>query len=276
MYRKTALISGGTSGVGLSIVKELADIGYDVFFIGSDTRKGKNIEKQLAPQSFGTITFIPLDLSKPEEVNAFASAFVKKNNKLDLLANIAGVIYPNRTETTGGIEKTFAIGYLSAFILSQKLIPALQNGSAARIINVSANPKTILEPNISFDDLNYNKAYNGFKASINTIHAKTVLTSILSEQLRQQGIDVNCFHPGMVRSNLSRHMPMPLKLVAAILQAFMSKSAANGVYVCSAQDIQGVTGQLFVGKKPIPLQFSDDYKTQLWNYSHKMVNGILK
>ena len=60
---KTALISGGTSGIGLSIASGLLEKGYEVYLIGRNAEKGKAAERALDAQYPGKARFIPLDLS---------------------------------------------------------------------------------------------------------------------------------------------------------------------------------------------------------------------
>ncbi|NBA84623.1 SDR family NAD(P)-dependent oxidoreductase [Emticicia sp. CRIBPO] len=264
--KKTALVTGGTSGVGLSIVKGLIHEDYFVVFIGSNKTKGKALEASLGEQN---ATFIGLDLGNLNEVYRFTEDFVKTHSRLDLLANVAGVILPEREMTPEGFEKTFAVGYLSPFVLSVRLASLLKKTPGSRIVNVSAQARTILNTRLDFENLDFSKAYNGFKASIATVHAKTVLTVLLSEKLH---LDVNSFHPGIVRSDLTRHQPFFIRFLTRVFSPLMSKTSQNGIYVCISKDIEGISGQLYVDKKPVPLSFERDYKETLW----KKTNELLK
>ena len=272
---KTALVAGGTSGVGLSIVRELVKNNYNVFFIGSNQQKGKLIEAELRSISKSDIHFIQLDLSKVKDVTEFANTFIEQNAQLDLLLNVAGVVLPLRQETSEGIEKTFATGYLSAFILSNTLSSLLEKTKGSRILNVSGDPALIFKLKLNFDDLNFTKNYNGFKAAIATIHAKTVLTAMLSEKLLNKNIDVNSFHPGFVKSDLTRHLPFLMRILVGFISPFMPLKSKNGIYVSMADSLTGISGKLFVNKKPIPLNFDTDYKSKLWQETEKIIAKAL-
>ncbi len=275
MNRKIALVTGGTSGVGLSIVRALVQHNFGVFFIGTNKEKGKEIEAELNSANNTKNKFIALDLSNLNEVNTFANQFKSDAPKLDLLVNVAGIMLPKRQETAEGIEKTFATGYLSAFILCNAFIPLLEKGNQARIVNVSGSPSHVLKVNIDFDNLNFVKNYSGFKTAIATVHAKTVLTEILAKKLKDKNIDVNAFHPGTVKSNLTRNMHFLLKGLAKIATFFMASASKTGIYVSLSDNIVGTTGQLFVNKKPTPLRFDMAYKERLWEVTEGIAGRTL-
>lgn len=271
---KHALITGGTSGVGLSIVKALAERNYNVTFIGSNLAKGKAVETELTSTSPLKHQFVQLDLGELDAVKAFTTQFIKDNKALDLLVNVAGIMSPKQQLTTTGQDKTFAIGYLSAFLLSTELVPLLEKGNHPRIVNVSGQPSHVLKPVLDFDNLDFKNNYSGFKTAITTVHAKTVLTQILAEKLIDKHIDVNSFNPGFVRSDLSRNMPKVLQLLAKLAKPFMAKTSKTGIFVCLDDSITNVSGKLFVNKKPMTLCFDFEYREKLWEISKSTINSI--
>ncbi|MGB3049430.1 MAG: SDR family NAD(P)-dependent oxidoreductase [Polyangiales bacterium] len=268
---KTALISGGTSGIGLSIASGLLEKGYEAYLIGRNAEKGKAAERALDAQYPGKARFIPLDLSHLHEVKAFAKRFSEEHDRLDVLANVAGVMQPQRQLTEEGFEKTFSIGYLSAFILSTQLTPLLEKAPHGRIVNVAGVPAFIFGARLDFSDLSFSKNYTSFRTAITTVHAKTVLTEILAEKLAPKGIDVNSFHPGAVRSDLMHDMPRWGLLMNKLVQPMMSKSCKTGIYVCSSPEIEGVSGKFFKNKKATNLDFEPSYKERLWRETEAML-----
>jgi len=271
---KHALVTGGTSGVGLSIVKELVAHNYKVSFIGSNTTKGKAVETLLKQNSSLNHDFIQLDLGELSEVKTFTTQFINNNTSLDLLVNVAGIMSPQQQFTTSGQDKTFAIGYLSAFLLSTELFPLLEKGNNPRIVNVGGQASQVLKPILNFDNLDFKTNYSGFKTAITTVHAKTVLTQLLAEKLIDKNIDVNSFHPGIVKSDLSRNMPTGIKFLAKLARPFMAKTSKNGIFVCLDDSITGLSGKLFVNKKQTTLQFDFDYREKLWEVSTTLTNSI--
>ena len=99
---QTALIAGGTSGVGLSIAKALLQKKYEVYLIGRNKERGEGIETILNKEFPEKVHFIQLDLSNISEVKNFSKKFIEKHSKLDVLANVAGVMETSRKITEEG------------------------------------------------------------------------------------------------------------------------------------------------------------------------------
>ncbi len=276
MEKKNALITGGTSGIGLSIVKHLNKHNYNVYFIGTNVDKGTAIADELLKLTGNKGNFINLDLSNLSEVYKFTKEFSKTIDRLDLLANIAGVLIPKRTTTSEGFEKTLAVGYLSAYILSTELTPLLKKSSDSRIVSVSGGPATVLKELPDFDDMNSVKDYKGFGASVKAVHAKTALTQILSERYAEDNITVNSFSPGIVRSNLTRNMPASVRILMSVLSIFTPKTSKTGIYVCTSGEIKNISGKLFEKKNPIDINFPDAYIEKLTAKTEELLSKVVE
>ena len=276
MSSKTALVTGGTAGVGLAIARALARQDYSVWFVGRSREKGTAAEAELADVGTGRCTFVELDLSDLSAVLDFATRFKTEVPELHLLVNVAGVMLARRKPTSAGLETTFTVGYLSALLLCRELVEPLSKVPNSRIANVSGDPSHIIKARLDFDDLGFSRSYGGMRAAIKTVHAKTVLTQILAEPLRGEGIDVNAFHPGTVRSDLGRELAFPLNVLLRFAGLFMSRECKSGTYVCTSPDVTGVTGQLFVGTKATPLDFDQAYRDKLWEVSEQVLPEALR
>ena len=258
---KTALVTGGTSGIGRGIVEALGREGYDVFFVGTSPTKGKAVEEQLGQ---GTGRFIRLDLSDLRAVRGFAARFAEDHPVLDLLVNVAGVMLPSRQETAEGHEKTFAIDHLAAFVLSHELAPSLARARHGRIANVSAPARQVLKASLDFEDLQLREGYSQVRAVVNGVHAKTVMTEILADKFRAEGIDVIAFDPGPVKTDISRNVKGVFGALFRTATLFMPRVSKAAVYASTSSEMNGRTGQLVVGTKSQPLRFEPGYKARLW------------
>jgi len=281
MSQRVALVTGGTSGVGRSLVPVLVEQGFHVHFIGRNASRGNALAEELNAASPGepVCTFVQLDLSELRGVQDFALRFAAETPRLHLLLNVAGVLLPSRQVTSEGLEKTLAIGYLSAFLLCRTLAPSLAAAAAetgsARIANVAGSPAQVTKPQLDFDDLGLSKGYSGVRAAIRTVHAKTVLTAILAERLRPRSVDVNSFHPGLVRGSLGRDLPGPLSLLFRLGSPLLARTSKSGVHVSTDPSLKGTTGQIFVGTRPRPLSFDAAYQDRLWDTTTAMVDRVL-
>jgi NAD(P)-dependent dehydrogenase (short-subunit alcohol dehydrogenase family) len=271
---KTALIAGGTSGIGRSIAMALLETNYEVLLIGKNQSKGVALEAKFNANHPGRVQFIQLDLSEIKAVRSFAEQFAQKHSKLHLLANVAGVMESKRQITNEGFEKTFAVGYLSAFVLSTQLAPLLEKAPNGRIANVAGVESFIFKARLDFDDLTFSRDYGSFKVAITTVHAKTVLTQLLSEKYASAKIDINAFHPGAVRSDLMKNMPWLTRQMFKIPSLFMTKTSKTGIRVSIASDLQGTSEKYITDKKTVDLNFEKSYQDQLWKETEKMLAGI--
>ena len=190
---------------------------------------------------------------------------------LDLLLNVAGVMLPTRQVTPEGLEKTLVINYLSAVLLCRELAPLLAAARSPRIANVAGRAAFVLPQALDMDDLQFERAYRGPRVAILTLHAKTVMTEILAEELKPSGIDVNCFHPGPIKGDLGRHMALPLRAAFALVKLFMADTSKSGIYVSTSAELNGVTGQFFVGTQRQRLKFDANYKDRLRQQTDAML-----
>ncbi len=263
MRTKVAQVTGGTSGIGESLLPTLLQAGFRVHLIGRNAQKDREIEARLNAEDEGAATFIQLDLSDLGAVVAFAETFRQEVPVLDLLANVAGVMLPERQVTPEGFEKTFAIGDLSAYVLSTELTSSLAAATSPRIVNVAGVLKFALTPALDLDDLGFEKNQKGMDVAIKTVHAKTTLTEILAEHLGEHGITVNSFHPGAVMGDVGRNMAFPMSALFGVANMFMAKTSKSGIYVTTSDGVEGGTGQFLVGRKGTALQFEPEYKSGL-------------
>ncbi len=262
---KTALVTGGTSGIGRSIVSALAQRGYHVVALGRDKARGAAIEHE-ARGGPGRVQFVELDQSDLGAVRDFARTYAERAAPLNLLANVAGMTRPARKVTADGFEESFTVGYLSAVVLCSWLEPLLAKGDNARIINVGAAARTLLDTRLDLSDFDFSRKYSGFKTSLATVHAKAVMAQALAGRLADKDISVVCFNPGVIRSGLMRNQSLLLRAGYAAASFFMAPDSACGIHVATASDLRIKSGHLFdTPARTIPLAFDETYVNAVWN-----------
>lgn len=264
---KIALVTGGTDGVGRSLVRALFNEDYDVHCIGRNPDKGALLAKELTSGG-GSFQFWQADLSDLDEIEAFAGKLKNRVSKLSRVVFSAGVVLPKREETWQGLEKTFAVNYLSAYYLSKLLKPELMCG--ARVLFVSGSAGLVLKPRLDFSDLQLENNYNAVKAAANSVHAKTVLVQMLAKEWAEDGVNVNAFHPGVVRSGLTRNMPFLLDKAVRLASLALPSNSKTGIDAALADNYEGLTGYYFSGKKKL-LAFEERYCDQLREASEALL-----
>jgi len=91
---RTALVTGGTRGIGREIVASLAALGAGVYFCGTNRELGKNVEQELGNLK-GSVRFFPADISSMDQSRELIGTIIEQDNKLDFLINNAGITRDN-------------------------------------------------------------------------------------------------------------------------------------------------------------------------------------
>jgi NAD(P)-dependent dehydrogenase (short-subunit alcohol dehydrogenase family) len=188
------LVTGASSGLGLETARVLAEQGAHVVAAVRDPSAAPEGSEVLA-----------LDLADLASVRRAASAFLERHDRLDVLVNNAGVMFTPFGRTTDGFELQFGTNHLGHFLLTQLLTPVLLASAPARIVNLSSAGHTMSD--IDWDDPNYERRpYDKFEAYGQSKTANILFTIELERRLGPQGVHAYAVHPGMVATNLARHM----------------------------------------------------------------------
>lgn len=188
--KQTALISGGTSGLGLQLAKELVEKGYRVYAFSRNKNRIEELKKL-----YNGITFVHGDVTDKHSLNNIYSIISNEIGCLDLLVNNAGIIYP------GGIEqlelddwhKMFNINVTGVFLLVQVMLPLLKMSNNASIINVSSISSQMTGSSI---------AYSACKAAVD------MMTKSMAKEFAKYKIRVNSVNPGMLSTGFQIHNNM--------------------------------------------------------------------
>ncbi len=261
----TILITGATDGIGKQTAKELARMGHRIIIHGRSTSKIEQTTKALQAEFPMTqIAGEVADFAYLREVFEFATRVMQKFPTLNILINNAGVYMKHKTLTADGFETTFEVNHLSPFALTLKLLPLLAKNKPARIINVSSMVHLNAKPD--FTNLNAERQFDPYNAYALSKLANVLFTKELSIRLKGKGITVNSLHPGVVGTKL-------LKAGFAIEGASVEEGAATSVYLATAKEVEGITGEYFAREKPAiasPLANDDEIRLKLWNMSEEM------
>jgi len=188
MEKKVFLISGGSSGIGLTIVNDLVEQGHRV--VSLSRSKGK-IDRALEemPHLAEKADFLTGDISNQEDAGAIYAYMDKTYGILHGLVNNAGVLTKGTLETISVDDWRFTldVNLTGPYILTKRLLPLLRNAGGASIVNISSVAG--LKPGTSV-------AYSVSKAGLD------MLTRFLAGDLGPYNIRVNSVNPGLVRTNI--------------------------------------------------------------------------
>jgi NAD(P)-dependent dehydrogenase (short-subunit alcohol dehydrogenase family) len=191
---KTALVTGGGSGIGRMIAQVLVGLGARTYIVG---RTRATLESTAAELSvFGTCISLPGDLSTVEGGRGVAAAFAKLEPRLDLLVNNAGTMYDASIEsfTEEGWDSVVDLNLKSVFFLTQALLPQLRAAASAEthaaIVNIGSIGGLRIGPKENY-------SYQAAKAALHH------LTGSLAKRLAAENITVNAIAPGFFASALT-------------------------------------------------------------------------
>jgi NAD(P)-dependent dehydrogenase (short-subunit alcohol dehydrogenase family) len=199
------VITGATSGLGRESARALASVGVHVVLTGR-SRDGLTDTEAWIRDAVGDarVTTTTLDLTSLAAVRDAAAAIAEAVPAIHILMNNAGVMFTPFGRTSDGFEMQFGTNHLGHFELTRLLEPKLAAGGA-RVVNLSSDGHKLAD--VDLDDPNWNeRQYNKFHAygaskTANILHAVE-----LDRRLRDSGVRAYAVHPGMVATNLARHM----------------------------------------------------------------------
>ena len=191
---KTAVVTGGTRGIGFAIVKKYLENGANVAIAGSrQATVEKAIEK--LPEYKDRVMGIWPDLCSPEEVAAAFSSVKEKFGSLDILANNAGI--SSRTSlydyTVEEFSKIFDINVKAVFVCTQAAARIMKEQGGGVIISTSSMVGEYGQPS--------GCGYPASKFAVNG------LTRSLSRELAKDQIRVNAVAPGVTRTDMLDALP---------------------------------------------------------------------
>lgn len=217
---EVSLITGGNSGIGYEVGRQLSKEGMIVYLGSRDPEKGITAAAELS--SAGDVRPIHLDLTNEATLRSAVNQIEREQGRLDLLVNNAGIALPGDTPET--IAIVFQTNLHGPVLLTQLCVPLLRKSAAGRVVNVSSSAgrfSFMAGDSVKWDPEKLFYAYPVSKAALN---AATVL---LANALAQEGIPVNACCPGMVATKLSRMQGKSPAEGAAIIVSVAKTSVAG-------------------------------------------------
>ena len=205
---KTAIVTGGYSGLGVETVRALAKAGATVIVPARDMPRAHAALVDI----LGDIHVESMDLADLDSVYGFAESFANDHGRLDLLINNAGIMAcPETRIGPNGWEQQFGVNHLGHFALTKALMPLLettaqQRGSDVRVVALSSTGHKLSD--IRWDDPHFRDGeYDKWQAYGQSKTANALFAMGLNKRLSAFGARAFSVHPGGIMTPLQRHLP---------------------------------------------------------------------
>jgi len=249
LEHKTILITGANSGIGKVAATHLAEMNAQVVMLCRNRERAEEARNEIIHQTGNTNIFILLaDLSDQKQIFGVAREFCRMFEHLDILINNAGIIDHGRTLTPDGLERTFAVNHLGAFLLTNLLREPLENATSARIITVSSEAHKFAD--LDIDDLQLERGYYPLKAYANSKLCNVLFTKALDKRLRRtaSNITANCLHPGAVATTFGDKGSIWFRLIWLLSKPFLispEDGAKTILHLATDESVANVSGEYF-------------------------------
>jgi NAD(P)-dependent dehydrogenase (short-subunit alcohol dehydrogenase family) len=275
---KTALVTGCNSGIGYETMRVLALRGAHVFGSGRTLKKATDACNSIA----GHVTPVVIELTDLDSVIAAAELIGTQTASLDMLICNAGVMELQNLAQVNGVEKQFFVNHLGHFVLVNRLLEHVINAPQGRIVNVSSGMAMRSAPaqGIEFDNLSGERNYQPDKAYGQSKLANILFTLELARRLQGTNATANALQPGVIPTNLGRHMPQwkvwALENLGKPFTKTIPQGAATTCYVATNPALARTSGYLFNHCNPYrPGGHTEDtdMAARLWKVSEELTSG---
>ncbi len=284
MTGKVVVVTGATSGIGKETAVELAGRGATVVLAARNQEKGRvTLDEVRARSGSDAVTVSALDLADLLSVRAFADRLLAEHDRLDVLVNNAGAIYPGRLETADGFEATFGVNHLGHFLLTTLLIEQLRASAPARVITLSSFAHRLVT-GMAWGNLQSEGRYIAMQAYGRSKLANILFTAELSERLAGSGVTANAVHPGAVRSSFGAEyytgvVGRAINAASGLVLISPAAGARTTVYLASDPSVEKETGGYWVRRrrhKPTRAARDPRAARRLWTVSEELVEAAAR
>lgn len=248
------IVTGATSGIGRETAIGLAERGCHVVLACRDIKRAELVQKDICKRfENAKVDVHEVDLASLQSVRKFASEYRERygTRRLDVLVLNAGVMGVPWRLTEDGLETHMAVNHYGHFALTLLLLDRMQATPNSRIVIVSSMSHRWV--NLRPDDMNGERNYNRFHAYAHSKLANVMFTAALAQREGPHGVTVNCVHPGVIHTEVSRNLESLCWILQRNICSFFTyialRSAKSGaictLYAALDFNLQYITGSYF-------------------------------
>ena len=276
---KVIVVSGCNSGIGQETMRVLAGCGAHVIGTARTRDKARSVCDSVA----GKTTPVVLELADFQSVVDCADEISTLVPHIDVFIGNAGMLAGDELEQVGGIEKTFAVNHLGHFILVNRLLRLIKAADQGRVVMVSSRA-ALRAKGIAFDNLSGRYNYSSMRSYSQSKLANALFSLELADRLAGSRTTANALHPGVIKTNIARHLPwyfrMPFNFVADLFMKSRAQGAATTCYLASSPELAGVNGCFFADCNPFRSSaanclYDKSMARQLWQVSEQLTEKYL-
>lgn len=275
--QKLIVVTGASDGIGLESASQLAALGHHLVLVGRNPAKLDTAVARIRHESVAPVDSYVCDFADLGAVRRLADNLLASYPRIDVLINNAGTVHEKRTVTVDGHEATFAVNHLAGFLLTELLLPRLQEHPPARIVTTASVGH--YRGSMDFDDLGYERGYNILKAYGRSKLANVLYTRDLAERLAGTGVTATCLHPGSVATNIWSGAPGWARPVLDLAKRFAMVSPAEGgariTFLAVDPSVEGASGGYYEKdrvKEPSKVARDDAVRKRLTEVSRALVS----
>jgi len=281
---RTAVVTGGNSGVGRAVSESLLEDGYRVVLVCRSQERGEAARETLAGIRGGEAVELELaDLSDLEAVGALAERLEARHAAIHALVNNAGTYRARLERTPAGLEVTMATNHLGHFALTTRLKHALERGGA-RIVNVSSNGhRSARLRRAGLDAIMRGEAWNGgIQAYCDSKLANVLFTFELGRRWATAGVVANALHPGVLATRIWNQNANALSLLMRLVKPFMKSPRVGGdaAFALAADPAhEETTGRYFEVRDDAEADgdaYDEALARELWETSERITDAVLR
>ncbi len=281
---KTAVITGANSGLGFETMRVLAMRGAHVIGTGRTSEKAETAAASVE----GNVTPVVVELTDLDSIAACTDEIKALGKPIDMVICNAGIMALPERELVRGVEKQFAVNHIGHFVFANRLVDTVKAAPQGRFVIVSSEGyKSAPEDGIQFDNLTWDVGYEPWTAYGHSKLANQLFAQELGRRLQGSTATANSIHPGVIATNLARHMMSDIAVWFAsvfggwFIDDFKStpEGAATQCYVATAPGLKGVSGVYFADCNPrepeTPHMLNQDMAARLWDVSVELSDGLV-